>query len=176
MSENIISLEKEQLSELFGNTVILLVIVLFLLYFIMGAQFESFLIPLLMLFAIPPAFTGAFTALLIFNQSININSVIALVILFGLAVNNSIILYEVIKELHDRNDKAIIQASSSKLRAILITTLTTICALLPFAIDPLQKNSQSSMSIAIIGGLLLSLISVLFIIPPILEFCMRGKE
>jgi len=176
LPENIISLEKEQLSELFGNTVILLVIVLFLLYFIMGAQFESFLIPLLMLFAIPPAFTGAFTALLIFNQSININSVIALVILFGLAVNNSIILYEVIKELHDRNDKAIIQASSSKLRAILITTLTTICALLPFAIDPLQKNSQSSMSIAIIGGLLLSLISVLFIIPPILEFCMRGKE
>lgn len=176
LSQNVTSIEKTQLNELFSNAVILLVIILFLLYCVMGAQFESFKIPLFMLLAIPPAFSGAFLGLLVFGQTININSVIALVVLFGVSVNNAIILYESAKELKTVDRENIITACVRKLRVILLTTLTTIFALVPFAIDPLNKNSQASMSIAIICGLLFSFLIILFVIPPVLANNMRAKK
>lgn len=172
----IIDLEKLQLDELFKNGAILLVIILFLLYCVMGAQFESFIIPILILIAIPPAFSGAFFSLMICNKSINVNSIIALVVLFGTSVNNAIILYEKCNELEIITIENIIEACKEKLRPVLITTLTTLCALIPFAIDPLNKNAQSSMSIAIIGGLIISTIFVLHVVPPILYLCMRNKN
>ncbi|MBQ0003813.1 MAG: efflux RND transporter permease subunit [Treponema sp.] len=173
---SIINLEKVQIDELFKNGALLLIIILFLLYCIMGAQFESFIIPLLILIAIPPAFSGAFFSLLLFNKSINVNSIIALVVLFGTSVNNAIILYEKCNELEIITKENIIDACKEKLRPVLITTLTTLCALIPFAIDPLNKNAQSSMSIAIIGGLIISTIFVLHVVPPILYLCMRNKK
>ena len=174
-SEYVISLEEENLKELFNNAIVLLGIILLLLYFVMGAQFESFSIPIYILCAIPSAFIGAFFSLFIFRQTININSVIALVVLFGLSVNNAIILYEAIRELKTLTPSSVMKESSGKLRAILVTSLTTIFALIPFAIDPLHKNAQSSMSIAIIGGLITSLITTVFILPPILYKTMKKK-
>lgn len=176
VSQDIISIEKIHLEELFGNAIILLGIIIFLLYFVMGAQFESFIIPLFMMLALPPAFSGAFIGLFIFNQTININSIIALVVLFGVSVNNAIILYEAIKELKKADKKNVIKACVGKLRVILLTTLTTVFALLPFAIDPLHKNSQSSMAIAIMFGLVVSLIIILYAIPPILEYTMSKRK
>ena len=167
-SKNIISIEKESINELFNNTLVLLGIILLLLYFVMGAQFESFSIPIFILLSIPTAFAGAFFALLVFGQTININSVIALVVLFGLSVNNAIILYEAIREIKIFNPQNVIKESSGRIRAILVTSLTTIFALIPFAIDPFHKNAQASMAIAIIGGLLTSLFATVLIIPPIL--------
>ena len=176
VSNDIFSIEKKQIEELFGNAIFLLVIIIFLLYFVMGAQFESFVIPIFMLLALPPAFSGAFLGLFICNQSININSIIALVVLFGISVNNAIILYEAVKQLDIINRDSVIKVCVEKLRVILLTTLTTVFALLPFAIDPLHKNSQSSMSIAIIFGLLFSLVIILFIIPPILQRTMYKRN
>lgn len=173
---NSISLREMQLSELFGNASLLLVVILLLLYCIMGAQFESFSIPLYMIISLPPAFSGAFIFLILFHQTININSVIALVVLFGTAVNNAILLYESCSLQSVICDETIINACTKKLRAILITTTTTICALIPFAIDPLHKNSQSSMAVAIIGGLLLSLIIVLFVLPPVLSTALKRRS
>lgn len=173
---SIINLEKTQLNELFKNGAVLLIIILFLLYCVMGAQFESFLIPVLVLIAIPPAFSGAFFSLMIFGKSINVNSIIALVVLFGTSVNNAIILYESVNSLEIISIDSVIEACIQKLRPILITTLTTLCALIPFAIDPLNKNAQSSMSIAIIGGLIISTLFVLHVVPPILYLCMRNKK
>ncbi len=165
---NIISLSQIQFNELIKNTLFLLILVLFLLYCVMGAQFESFVIPIYMLLAIPPAFTGSFLLLLITKQTININSIIALVVLFGTTVNNAIILYESFIQNSFNNYKDVVVACMKKLQPITITTLTTICAIIPFSIDPLQKNSQSSMTIAIIGGLVLSYFVVLYCIPLIL--------
>ena len=119
-----------QIKELIGNASFLLIIIMLLLYCLMGAEFQSFILPLMIMTALPPSFCGAFIALFICNQSININSVIALVILFGTSVNNSIIIYEVCKEV--KNTKSIISACCSKLRVIIITTITTIFALIPF--------------------------------------------
>ena len=171
-----INLEQMQMNDILNSTKILLGIVLVLLYCVMGSQFESFAIPFFMLLAVPPAFFGAFFALFVFKQSLNINTVIALVVLFGTAVNNSILLYENIKQHNGRAVKEVIQCCKEKLRAITITTLTSVCALIPFAIDPLHKNAQSSMALAIAGGLTVSYIVVLIIISPILFKFLKQKE
>ncbi|WP_191017569.1 efflux RND transporter permease subunit [Treponema zioleckii] len=167
---------KEEIEYLFKDSLFLLAIILILLYCVMGAQFESFLIPILILFAIPPAFSGAFMALFLTGQSINLNSIIALVVLFGTSVNNSILLYEAILLENSITVENVIKASVSKLRSILVTTVTTVFALIPFTFDFNGTNTQNSMAIAIIGGLSLSLIIVLFIIPPILYMVLRNKK
>lgn len=176
--KNIIFLGKIQFSEFVKNAVFLIILVLFLLYCVMGAQFESFVIPCFILLAIPPAFSGAFLLLLVTGQSVNINSIIALVVLFGTTVNNAIILYEAIVQTKIKCFSDVVSCCVKKLQPITITTLTTICAIIPFSIDPLHKNSQSSMTIAIIGGLLLSYFVVLYCIPQILfKFSTRrGKN
>ena len=156
-----------RMKELFKSAAVLLVIVFLLLYCIMGAQFESFIVPLLMFASIPPAFAGAFFLLFLCRRSLNINGIIALVVLFGTAVNNAIILYESIIRLKKITEDGVIAASVSKLRSILITTLTTICAVIPFAFDPFRKNQQSSMAVAVIGGLAASFVVVLAVMPPL---------
>ena len=162
-------LQGKQLAELFGNATFLLVVVVLLLYCVMGAQFEDFTMPLLVLIALPPAFSGAFIALMFCRASININSVIALVVLFGTSVNNAIILYESCATLRIVEKETIIATCRGKLRAIIMTTATTVLALIPFAIDPLNKNPQSSMAVAIIGGLFFSTGLVLLVIPKALH-------
>lgn len=159
----------QEFNELFQSGILILIVVVLLLYCVMGAQFESFLIPLLLITALIPAFAGAFFALKICGLSININSIIALIILFGTSVNNSIILYESIITIEKNTIYNIVKLSVVKLRPILITTLTSIMALIPFSIDPFHKNSQQSMAVAIIGGLLFSLIVVLYVVPIILS-------
>jgi multidrug efflux pump subunit AcrB len=142
----------------------------------MGAEFQSFLLPLLIMIALPPSFSGAFLALFICNQSVNINSIIALVVLFGTSVNNSIIIYEKCRDLKYQNTGEIIKVCRNKLRVIIMTTISTVFALIPFAIDPLNKSPQTSMSIAIIGGILLSTLIVLYIIPVIMSLFLGIKN
>ena len=98
------------------------------------------------------------------------NTVIALVVLFGTAVNNSIILYESVLQQGGFSVSSIVQAAVSKLETILVTNLTTIFALIPFALDPTGTNSQASLAVAIVGGLALSMVCVLVIIPVIFAF------
>jgi multidrug efflux pump subunit AcrB len=150
---------------------VLLAITIVLLYLSMGAQFESFFIPLILLLAIPPSFSGAFFLLLATGLRPDINSVIALVVLFGISINNSILLYESCAALNGRTMERgrrfslIIKNCGEKLRAILITNITTLIALLPFAFDPFGVNSQASLSVALIGGLSFSLVLVLLLVP-----------
>lgn len=175
-SENIISLKANDINEMIGDGSVLIIIVVLLLYLILGAQFESFSIPLILMIALPPAFSGAFLFLFIFNKTLNINSIIALVVLFGTSVNNTILLYESCTLTPKITNESIINNSVRKLRSLLVTNLTTIFALIPFAIDPKHVNAQSSMSLAIIGGLIVSLILVLFVIPVLFSKTLKSKE
>jgi len=150
--------------------------VVLLLYLAMGAQFESFMLPLLFLIALPPAFSGAFFFLLILGKSIDINSIIALIILFGISVNNSIILYENCKLQKAITEASVIEACSGKFRTIIITNSTTVLALLPFAFDPFNNNSQSNLAVSIIGGLIVSTIIVLFAAPSIFCSQLKGRQ
>jgi multidrug efflux pump subunit AcrB len=172
----LVSPKAEETGEMIRLSFLLLGITLCLLYLSMGAQFESFVIPLILLLAIPPSFAGAFFLLRVASVKPDINSMIALVILFGISINNSILLYESCMGL-DRGDLArgrraagIIRGCVKKLRAIMITNITTIAALVPFALDPLGINSQVSLSIALIGGLVCSLALVL----PVFPLCVKN--
>ena len=166
----LLDLHQQESQEMVGNGAVLLMVALLLLYFIMGAQFESFLIPLLLLAALPPAFGGALALTWVRGHVFSMNTVIALVVLFGTAVNNSIILYESVLQQGGFSVSSIVQAAVSKLETILVTNLTTIFALIPFALDPTGTNSQASLAVAIVGGLALSMVCVLVIIPVIFAF------
>lgn len=172
-SKNIISLKQNQVKELAINAIIILSIVLLLLYCILGAQFESFIIPLIFLLSLVPVFAGGLFSLFLFKQSLNINSVLAFVILLGTGVNNSIILYESIV---NKKSNLFIKEFSNQLTPILTTTLTSCAALLPFTLDPFKINTQTSMSIALFFGLLTSLFINLIIIPIILKHLYGEKK
>jgi multidrug efflux pump subunit AcrB len=170
----LVSPTEDENQEMIHTGLLLLSITLCLLYLSMGAQFESFLIPLILLLAIPPSFSGAFFLLLITSTKPDINSIIALVVLFGISINNSILLYESCIQ-PGITITGIIENCVKKLRAILITNITTVAALIPFAFNPLGNNSQSSLSIALIGGLAFSLMLVLILVPLCIGFIRRKK-
>jgi multidrug efflux pump subunit AcrB len=144
--------------------------VLILLYMTMGAQFESFLLPLVLMMSIPFSLAGAGPALLITGSKIDSGAVLGLTALFGLVVNNSLILFEISDEKIRAGFSPAVSVYSGaceRLQAILITTATTIFALLPLVISPLG-NSQKSMAVAMLGGLAASTLLSLFAIPPVL--------
>ena len=176
-----VSLREKSLEEIFSSGATLLALVLALLYCLLGAQSESFSLPLIFLLALPPAFFGAIFFLAVFFRSLNINSILALVVLFGTSVNNSIILCEGIEKntCHEKSAarKNIIDCAAEKLNMIFVTSATSIAALIPFAFVFPSKNPQSGMSLAIIGGLLFSASTVLVFIPNILyQKSQSGKK
>ena len=122
--------------------------------------------PLIFLLTVIPSFTGALIFLFIFNQTLNINGILALIILFGTSVNNSIILYESIN-FNQASRSISPDCFVSRLRPIAITTLTSVCALIPFTISFSGINTQTSMAIALTGGLIVSLPAILIIYPVI---------
>lgn len=166
----LVNVQEEESKEMVANGLVLLIVALLLLYFVMGSQFESFLIPLLLLATLPPALCGAVILTLLTGHTFSMNTVIALVVLFGTAVNNGIILYESVLQQGGFSPSAIVKASVSKLQTLLLTNSTTFFALFPFAIDPMGTNNQASMAVAIVGGLSLSMLLVLVTVPIIFAF------
>ena len=155
LKNRLLSIQAENLSALFLDGVFLLILVLALLYCILGAETESLCLPIYYLTAVPPSFFGAAAALLIFGASLNINSIIAFMLLFGTSVNNSIILHE---------------SGGKKTSTVFITSATSIACLLPFCFDPFRMNPQSSLSLAVAGGLAFSTAAVLIMTPNILHW------
>jgi multidrug efflux pump subunit AcrB len=151
------------------SLLITLVLVLALLYMTMGAQFESFILPLILMLSIPFSLAGAGPALALAGAGLDSGSVLGLVVLFGLAVNNGIILYEISAEKIAQGlspVRAVYAGAHERLRPVLITTLTTIFVLLPLTISPLGA-SQRSMAAAMLGGIIASTLLTLFAIPPV---------
>jgi multidrug efflux pump subunit AcrB len=153
------------------------VLVLVLLYLAMGAQFESFLLPLALMTSIPFSLAGAGPALLAAGAKIDSGAVLGLTALFGLVVNSSLVLYEV----SDQKIKsgmpvaaAVFRGAKERLRAIVITAATTVFALLPLILSPLG-NSQKSMATAMIGGLAASTLISLFAVPSVLIAFFKRK-
>lgn len=169
-------LKKENFNDLFRDSAFLLAAVVVFLYLILAAQFESFFLPVLLLFAIPPAFFGAFSFLLLSGKTVNVNVCIALIILFGTSVNNSILLYESCKNSEAVNKKQIISACTEKFRAIFVTNATSILALSPFAFNFTGNNTQTSLALSVMGGLITSTLIVLLIIPGLFSAKTVKKE
>jgi len=152
-------------------------LVIILLYMVIGAQFESFLLPLILMLSIPFSLAGAGPLLLITGAMIDSGAVFGLAALFGLVVNNSLILFEVSGEKIGAGlsvAAAVYRGASERLQAILITTATTVFALLPLVLSPMG-NSQKSMAAVMLGGLAASTLLSLFAIPPVLIMFFKWK-
>jgi len=161
--------QNEEMNESFQSLLFALSLAIFLVYLVMASQFESLLHPFIILFTIPLALVGAILALFITGTSISVVVFIGLILLAGIVVNNAIVLIDLINQLRERGiDKyeAIIEGGKSRLRPILMTTLTTTLGLLPLAIGFGDgAELRAPMGITVIGGLLVSTLLTLVVIP-----------
>lgn len=157
-----------------GSLLLIFVFALLLIYLTLSAQFESFRDPLTIMLTVPLALAGALFSLWIFGQTINIFSQIGMIVLIGIVTKNGILIVEFAnqKRLEGQTRlQAAINAASDRVRPIIMTSMATALGALPLAIS-LNGASMSRipMGIAIIGGLLVSLVLTLFIIPAVYTF------
>ncbi len=150
---------------------------LILIYLALSAQFESFLDPLVIMFTVPLAITGALLALWMGGHTINIFSQIGVIVLIGIVTKNGILIVEFANQkmeagLTARN--AVLEAATLRLRPILMTSMATILGVLPIAMAfGSASTSRIPMGIAIIGGLIFSLFLTLYVIPSIYTYFKR---
>jgi len=161
--------EEEKRQESMNSLMFALLLSVILVYMVLASQFESLLHPFTILLTIPLAVVGAILLFFITGTTINIMGVIGIVMLVGIAVNNSIILVDRINQLKLSGlglTDSIIQAGQQRIRPIIMTSLTTILALLPMTFSFGEGSSlRSPMAIAVIGGLVTSTIMSLMVIP-----------
>ncbi len=153
------------------------ILALGLIYLVLAAQFESFRDPFIILFTVPLALAGALLSIWYFNQTLNIFSQIGIIMLIGLVTKNGILIVEFANQRKAaglEKTEAVISAAISRLRPILMTSLSTVLGILPIALA-LGAGSESrvSMGIAVIGGLIFSTFLTLFVIPAMYSFFSR---
>lgn len=168
-------------SESSSNIVFAFILALILIYLLLAAQFESFVEPLIIiLFTVPMALAGALFALWYFNQTLNIFSQIGMIMLIGLVTKNGILIIEFTNQLRKRGmnvREALIEASTARLRPILMTSLATVLGALPIAMAlGAGSKSRMGMGIVIIGGLLLSMMLTLFVVPAMYSYLVKDKK
>ena len=157
------------LTDAFSGLVVVLVISFLLLYLVLACQFGSLLKPLIVIAAIPFSFTGGFLALAITRTSLNVVSFVGIIMLMGVIVNAAIVMIDkidmLIKNGMDIKD-AVTYGPASRLRAILMSSLTTILALIPLSLGIGDGSAlMQPMGISVLGGLLLGTLVTLIIIP-----------
>lgn len=161
--------QNEEMSDSFRSLVFALFLAVFLVYLVMASQFESLLHPFIILFTIPLALVGAILALYLTGTTISVVVFIGLILLAGIVVNNAIVLIDLINQMRRKGTEkieAIMEGGKSRLRPILMTTLTTTLGLLPLAIGFGDgAELRSPMGITVIGGLLVSTLLTLVVIP-----------
>ena len=165
--------ESRDFQESSSNTLFAFALALLLVYLILAAQFESFKDPIIIILTVPMAVAGAFLSLWLCGQSWNIFSQIGTIMLIGLVTKNGILIVEFANQLKEKGKsvhEAIREASVSRLRPILMTSLAIAIGALPIAMAlGAAAKSRMSMGTVIIGGTLFSLILTLFVIPAIYE-------
>ncbi len=153
---------------------------LLLVYLILSAQFESFIDPLIIMFTVPLALAGAIIALWWTNSTLNIFSEIGIIVLVGIVTKNGILIVEFANQRREAGIakiQAVKEAAVSRLRPILMTSLATALGVLPIALAlGAASISRVSMGIAIIGGLMFSLILTLFVIPALYAYMSRERH
>jgi len=161
--------ENEMIMEAMGQLMLMLLLGIVLVYFIMVAQFQSLREPFIVMFTIPLAFTGGFIALLLAGIEVSVISLIGFVMLVGIIVNNGIVLVDYINQLRAEGTprrEAIIEAGITRLRPILMTSITTILGLIVMAF---AKNAGTAfmqpVALVCIGGLTYATLMTLLVVP-----------
>ncbi|TCC89573.1 efflux RND transporter permease subunit [Pedobacter hiemivivus] len=166
--------ESRDFKESSSNTLFAFGLALLLVYLILSAQFESFIDPIIIILTVPMAVAGAFLSLWLFGQSWNIFSQIGTIMLIGLVTKNGILIVEFANQLKEQGKSvhdAIREASVSRLRPILMTSLAIAIGALPIAMAlGAAAKSRMGMGIVIVGGTTFALILTLFVIPAIYSY------
>lgn len=176
----VMSGEMETIRDTFADLFLMLALAIVFIYLVMVAQFQSLLSPFIVMFTIPLAFTGGFMALYLCGMSISIISLIGLILLVGIVVNNGIVFVDYANQQMDKGlnkKEALILTGKNRLRPILMTALTTIIALLAMAFDSGQGAEMlKPMAITTIGGMVYSTVLTLFIIPSMYYVFKRDRK
>ncbi len=160
----------KSMKESFGSLGFAFILGIVIAYMILASQFNSFIHPAIVLLAMPFAISGAVIALLVTNQSLNLYSMIAFILLMGIVKKNSILLVEFTNHVRSEKGKsaheALLEACPIRLRPILMTSVATIAAAIPpaMALGP-GAETRIPMAVAVIGGVVLSTFLTLFVVP-----------
>ncbi|MFA7575387.1 MAG: efflux RND transporter permease subunit, partial [Arcobacteraceae bacterium] len=161
--------ENQEMIESFQSLFFALILSIFLVYMIIAAQFESLLFPFAVILSVPFSLIGVILALFLAKTSFNVLAFIGLIMLAGIVVNNAIVLIDYINQLRKKGierNEAIIKGGKVRLRPILMTTLTTILAMLPMAIASGEgAEMRTPIAVTIIGGLTSSTFLTLIVVP-----------
>jgi HAE1 family hydrophobic/amphiphilic exporter-1 len=157
--------------ESFADLTTLLLLILLLVFIVMASQFESLTYPFIIMFSVPFAVSGVIIALLITNTNFNMMSFIGVIMLAGIVVKNGIVLVDYINLNRGRGMgiiQAVINGGKSRLRPVLMTTITTILGMTPLAISTSEGSEMwKPMAVTVIGGLTISTIFTLVIVPTV---------
>jgi multidrug efflux pump len=163
-----------------SNTSFAFILALMLIYLVLAAQFESFIDPFVIMITVPLALAGAFLSLWIFNQTLNIFSQIGMIMLIGLVTKNGILIVEFANQKLLAGSKkipAVIDASTSRLRPILMTSLAMSLGALPLALSLGDAStSRIPLGIVIVGGIMFSLLLTLYIVPAMYSYLSSKKK
>lgn len=173
--------QNEMMQSTFKDLYLMLALAIVFIYLVMVAQFQSLLSPFIVMFTIPLAFTGGFFAQFITGTPISAVSLIGLVLLVGIVVNNGIVFVDytnkLIKDEGMNTRDALVKAGRDRIRPILLTALTTIFAQLALCLDTSSTASMTkAMAVTSIGGLLYATILTLFLVPSLYESFHRGDK
>jgi multidrug efflux pump subunit AcrB len=155
--------------EAFQMLLFALALAIFLIYMVLASQFASLLHPFLIMFSVPLGFIGVIWALFITGNTLSVISFIGIIMMVGIVVSNAILIVDYTNRVRNEGvelREAIIRAGRIRLRPILMTTLTTICGLIPMALGLGEgAEAYASLAIAVIGGLSVSTLLTLVFIP-----------
>ena len=165
--------ENEMIMDAMEDLVKMMALGVLLVYLIMVAQFQSFRSPFIVMFTIPLAFTGGFLALIMFDKEVSIMSMIGLIILNGVVVNNGIVLVDYTNQLRARGMKkraAILTAGATRMRPVLMTSITTILGLVVLAMGKTAgTDMMQPVALVCIGGLIYATLLTLLVVPVIYD-------
>lgn len=166
--------------KLIGDLTMVLLISLALLYFILAAQFESLKLPLIVLLEVPVDLFGAFLALKLGGSGINLMSLIGIIVMSGIIINDSILKVDTINQLRNEGFslmRALSTAGQRRLKPILMTSLTTILALIPILFSAgLGTDLQRPLALAVTGGMILGTLISLYLVPLCYYYLARDKK
>lgn len=172
--------QSEEMARAYTSLMMALALAVFLVYLVMASQFENLLQPMLILFTVPLAGAGAILGLWLTGTRLSVIVFIGLIMLAGIVVNNAIVLIDRINQLRGEGmalQQAVIDAGASRLRPVLMTTLTTVLGLLPMAIGTGDGSEiRAPMAITVIFGLALATLLTLVFIPVLYALVSRDTQ
>lgn len=170
----------EDQQEAFGDMFTLFLLIIMLVYIVMASQFESFSKPFIIMMSVPFAISGVVIALLLTGTSLDMVGALGVILLVGIVVKNGIVLVDYINLMRDRGyelNEAIALSGQSRLRPVLMTALTTILGMIPMAMSTSEGSEMwVPMGVVVIGGLLVSTIVTLIIVPVLYSIFSRSGE